>query len=90
MDPPLPPLPPINNNTVGSVNVVVELFDLDDSASTIAVSVADDFFALLSARAVDRKIYFSVKEAPMTMEKIRVSRPQVHLHRIKWACCWIA
>jgi len=44
MDPPLPPLPPINDNTVGSVNVAVELFDLDDSASAIAVSVADNFF----------------------------------------------
>jgi hypothetical protein len=44
MDPPLPPLPPINDNTVGSVNVAVELSDLDDSASAIAASVADDFF----------------------------------------------
>jgi len=44
MDPHLPPLPPINNNTVGSVNVAVELSDLDDSASAIAASVADDFF----------------------------------------------
>ena len=44
MDPHLPPLPPINDNTVGSVNVAVELFDLDDSASAIAVSVADNFF----------------------------------------------
>ena len=44
MDPPLPPLPPINNNTVGSVNVAVELFDLVDSPSAIAVSVADVFF----------------------------------------------
>ena len=41
MDSPLPPLPPINNNTVGSVNVAVELFDLE---SAIAASVADDFF----------------------------------------------
>ena len=89
MDPPLPPLPPINDNTVGSVNVAVELFELDDSASAIAVSVADYFFALLSARAVDHKIDFLVKEAPMTMEKIRVSLPQVHLQRIKWACCWM-
>ena len=87
MDPPLPSLPPINDNTVGSANVAVESFDLDDSASAIAVSVADDFFR--SARAVDRKIDFSVKEAPMTMEKIRVSCLQVHLHRIKWACCWM-
>ena len=44
MDPHLPPLPPINNNTVGSVNVAVESFDLDNSASAIAVSVADNFF----------------------------------------------
>ncbi len=44
MDPPLPPLPPINNNTVGSVNVAVESFDLDNSARAIAASVADDFF----------------------------------------------
>ena len=44
MDPPLPPLPPINNNTVGSINVAVELFDFVDSSSAIAVSVADDFF----------------------------------------------
>ena len=43
MDPSLTSLPPINNNTVGSVNLEVELFDLDDSPSTIAVSVADDF-----------------------------------------------
>ncbi len=69
--------------------MAVELFDLDDSASAIAVSVADDFFALLSARAVDGKIDFSVKESPMTMEKIPVSCPQVHLHCIKWACCWM-
>ena len=60
MDLPLPPLPPINDNTVGSVNVAVELFDLDDSASAIAVSVAYVFFALLSARAVDCKLDFSV------------------------------
>ena len=63
MDPPLPPLPPINNNTVGSVNVAVESFDLVDSPSAIAVSVADDFFTLLSAIAVDCKMDFSVKEA---------------------------
>ena len=44
MDPPLPPLPPINDNTVGSVNAAVESFDLDDSASAIAASVTDDFF----------------------------------------------
>ena len=44
MDQPLPPLPTINNNTVGSVKVAVELFDLDESASAIAVSVTDDFF----------------------------------------------
>jgi len=46
MYPHLPPLLPINNNTVGSVNVGVELFDLVDSPSTIAVSVADNFFSL--------------------------------------------
>ena len=73
MDPPLPPLPPINNNTVGSVNVAVELFDLVHSASVIAVSVTDNFFPLLSARAVDCKMDFSVKEALMTIEKIQVS-----------------
>jgi hypothetical protein len=44
MDPPLPPLPPINDNTVGSVNVAVELSDLDNSPSVIAASVTDDFF----------------------------------------------
>ena len=44
MDPPLPALPPINDNTVGRVNVAVELFDLEDSVSAIAVSVADNFF----------------------------------------------
>ena len=89
MDPPLPPLPPINDNTVGSVNVAVELFDLDDSPSAIAVSVADDFFALLSARAVDCKMDFLVKEAPMTMEKIQVRRGQIYLRHINWACCWM-
>ena len=90
MDLPLPPLPPINEDTVGSVNVAVECFDLDDSASAIAVSVADYFFRSAFSESVDRKIDFSVKEAPMTMEKIPVSHPQVHLHRIKWACCWMA
>ena len=89
MDPPLPPLPPINDNTVGSVNASVESFDLDDSASAIAASVTDNIFALLSARAVDRKIDFLVKEALMTMEKLQMSRPRVNLHRIKWACCWM-
>ena len=90
MDPPLPPLPPINDNIVGSVNVAVELFDSDNSASAIAASVADDFFALLSARAVDRKIDFLVKEAQMTMLASQMSRPRgVHLHRIKRACCWM-
>ena len=44
MDPPLPPLPPINNNTVGSVNLAVEFFNLDNSPSAITVSVADNFF----------------------------------------------
>ena len=44
MDPPLPLLPPINDNTVGSANVAVELFDLDNSVSAITVSVADNFF----------------------------------------------
>ncbi len=90
MDPPLPPLPPINDNTVGSVNVAVELFDSDNSASAIAASVADDFFALLSARAVDRKIDFLVKEAQMTMGVSQMSRPRgVNLHRIKRAYCWM-
>ena len=89
MDPPLPPLPPINNNTVGSVNMAVELFDLVDSPSAIAVSVADDFFALLSARAVDCKMDFLVKEAPMTMEKIQVSHGRIYLHHIKWVCHWM-
>ena len=87
MDPPLPPLPPIDNNTVGSVNVVVESFDLVDSLSAITVSVADVFFALLSARAVDCKMDFLFKEALMTMEKLRVSLGQIYLHRIKWVCC---
>ena len=64
-----PPLPPINNNTVGSVNVAVESFNLVNSPSTFKVRVADDFFALLSARAVNRKMDFLVKETPMTMEK---------------------
>ena len=44
MDPHLPPLPPINDNTAGSVNVAVESFDLRGSASAIAVSVSDNFF----------------------------------------------
>ena len=69
--------------------MAVELFDLVDSPSTIAVSVADDFFALLSVRAVDCKMDFSVKEAPMTMEKIRVSRGKIYLHHINLACCWM-
>jgi len=89
MDRPLPPLPPINNNKVGSVNVAVELFDLVNSPSTITESVADDFFALLSARAVDCKMDFLVKEAPTAMEKIRVSPGQIYLYHIKWACFWM-
>ena len=51
MDPPLPPLPPINNNTLGSVNMAVESFDLVDSPSAIAVSVADDFFRSASSES---------------------------------------
>ena len=89
MDQPLPPLPPINNNTFWSINVEVELFDLVHSPSTFTVSVADDFFALLSARAVDCKMDFSVKEAPMTMEKTRVSPGQIYLYHIKWECRWM-
>ena len=69
MDPSLLPLPPINNNTVGSINVAVELCDLDNSPSAIAVSVADDFFALPSARAVDCMMGFLVREAPINWKK---------------------
>ena len=89
MDQPLPPLPTINNNTVGSVNMAVELFDFVHSPSTFTVSAADDFFALLSARAVDCKMDFLVKEAPMTMEKIQLSPGKIYLYHIKWACWWM-
>ena len=64
MDPPLPPFPPINDNTVGSVNVAVELFDLDDSASAIAVSVADDFFCSAFSESGGLQDRFLVEGSP--------------------------
>ena len=44
MDPPLPPLPNINDDTVGSVNVAAASSDLVSSPSANALSVVDDFF----------------------------------------------
>ena len=44
MDPPLPPLPNINDSTVESVNTAAASSDLVSSPSTIVLSVVDDFF----------------------------------------------
>jgi len=44
MDPPLPPLSPINDNTLGSVNVAVALSNSSCRLNTIMVSATDVFF----------------------------------------------
>jgi hypothetical protein len=64
MDPPIPPLPPINDNTVGSVNVAVESFDLDSSASAIAASVADNFFRSAFSESGGSQDRFLGEESP--------------------------
>ena len=73
MKPPLPPIPPINNNTIESVNVAVELCDLEDSPSGIAVSMAGEFFCSAFSKSSGLHDGFLSEGSPNDNGKIRLS-----------------
>jgi len=69
--------------------VAVESFDSVNSPSAIAVSVADDFFCSAFSKSSGLQDGFLGEGIPDDNGKIWVSRGQIYLHHIKWACHWV-
>ena len=69
--------------------MAVESFDLVDSPSAIAVSVADDFFCSAFSQSSGLQDGLLGEGIPDDNGKIRVGCGQIYLHHIKWECRWM-